>query len=105
MIEAKALLRWVPRSEGGRLAIPPGPRYVAVARFEAERSRWPDEAWSLVCEYLEAPDYGRDHAVRVRFLADGPERLLSVGSRFELMEGQRRVADGVVVGESPEGHG
>ena len=93
-----ARLRWLKPEEGGRQHPPPGPKYITVARFESQRESWSDEAWSLVVEFLEQPDASLCHRVRVSFLAeDGPEDLLMPGSAFDLMEGSRRVAEGVVI--------
>jgi hypothetical protein len=52
----------------------------------------------LVIEFQEPPDAEGAHRVYVRFLVDGPEELLDLGSVFELMEGSRTVATGTVTG-------
>jgi hypothetical protein len=97
---SRALISWVPRERGGRERLPSGPQYSTVARFEDD-PRWPHEAWSLVLEFERSFNDGRCTLATVRFLApSGPSDLLEQGNRFELLEGRRRVAKGVVL---PEG--
>ena len=55
-------------------------------------------AWSLVVKFLGQPDAARSHRVEVSFLVEeAPSHLLSDGSTFKLMEGDRIVATGVVL--------
>ena len=55
-------------------------------------------AWSLVLDFLGAPDDHLCHLAKVRFLAeDGPSRWLEEGSQFELMEGSKVVARGLII--------
>jgi hypothetical protein len=90
----EARLRWLSSREGGREALPMGPTYSTVARFDNQQETWPKEAWSLVIQFVDPPDKTRSHRVRVRFLADGPEELLRPPRTFELFEGQKVVARG-----------
>lgn len=94
-----AMIRWVPPERGGRKAPPAGPVYTTVARFEDDRDRWPDEAWSVVVEFVRPYGTGGGAAwAKVRFLADeAPADWLKPGARFELCEGRRVVAKGVVM--------
>lgn len=93
----EAFISWVPAGEGGRSRPPSGPTYSTVCRFE-EDPRWPDQAWSLFVEFLKPIRDGRYLHANVRFLTDdAPQHLLHAGSRFELYEGRRRVAKGVVL--------
>lgn len=97
MKTASAMLRWIRAEEGGRQAPPSGHRYSTVSRFEAQRETWRQEAWSLVAEWTEPPDASMTHQVKVRFLVeDAPEQLLVMGNHFELLEGERVVATGVI---------
>ena len=100
MKTVEARIRWKTQAEGGRKTIPPGPRYSTVARFPGAKKDWLEEAWSLIVEY-EAPVWDDGNVVAaVRFLADGaPEELLNVGCEFELLEGSKMVAEGVVLSE------
>ena len=95
----QARIRWLSPEEGGRPAPPVGPRYSTVARFEKQRAEWEKEAWSLVVEWQEPIDAAGWVTANVRFLVpeNAPSQLLAVGSRFELMEGRRVVAQGEVV--------
>jgi len=97
-LERTARLTWLRQSEGGRPVPPPGPSYSTVAKFSAQKTDWRDEAWSLVIRFLEPPDRHGSHRVAVRFLADeAPSDFLAEGCRFQLMEGERVVARGVVL--------
>ena len=97
MKTVSAKLQWLRPEQSGRRAPPSGPRYSTVARFEQQRATWREEAWSLVIEWIEPPDASLAHSVNVRFLVDdAPEHLLTTGNHFELMEGERIVATGVV---------
>jgi len=97
MKTASAKLQWVRPERGGRQAPPSGNRYSAVSRFDQQRETWRKEAWSLVVEWTEPPDGSLTHRVNVRFLVGkAPEHLLVAGNRFELMEGERAVAIGII---------
>ena len=94
----RARLRWLTAAEGGRQTPPPGPEYSTVARFEALRDRWPNEAWSVVVSLAATAPSQRVVEARVRMLVrDAPPELLTPGSRFDLFEGSRRVAEGEVL--------
>jgi hypothetical protein len=94
---ATAQIRWLSEDEGGRKILPSGLRYVTVARFLDIADRWPEVAWSLVVEFDELPHPEAMTAI-IRFLAPtGPSELLYRGSRFELFEGGRIVAQGEVM--------
>lgn len=96
----QSIIRWVPESKGGRRLVPGDAAYSTVARFEDDE-RWPHEAWSLVVRVQRTYRDGRVTLAKVEFLVDqAPERLLGAGSRFELLEGTRRVAKGVVLSTS-----
>ena len=96
----KAKIYWRNRTEGGRTKPPSGLQYVTVARFEDEKDKWPEEAWSLVLEFDTLPDESLISVATVSFLVeDAPHHLLHVGSRFELFEGHKCVADGEVIEE------
>jgi hypothetical protein len=97
MKTVSAKLQWMYPEKGGRRAIPPVPRYSTIARFEQQRDTWHEEAWSLIVEWSELPDASLAHHVNVRFLVENaPENLLVTGNRFDLMEGERVVATGVI---------
>lgn len=93
----RAMISWIPPERGGRGEPPPGPKYSTVGRFEDD-PRWPHDGWSLVVEFDRSFDNGKYVLGRVSFLVDhAPHQLLDVGNRFELLEGAKRVAKGVVL--------
>ncbi len=78
-------------------------RYVTVSRFEQEAAKWPEEAWSLVVEPVEAALGPNCVVANVRFLVpDAPAYLLATGNRFELYEGWQCVARGEILPEQRE---
>src|SRR5262245_14205439 len=96
----KSRIYWLSKEAGGREGPPPGPRYLAPARFEDEKEKWPNEAWTLVIEFIDPPDESLCMIADVRLLnPEGPVRLLHPGSVFELYEGDRVVAKGEVLDE------
>jgi hypothetical protein len=95
-----ARILWRAEAEGGRATMPSGSRYVTVASFDPPTPSWPQEAWSVVVEPLWPAHFTRDGAFSLRFVVDGaPHTALKAGVRFELLEGNRVVADGEVVDE------
>ena len=94
----KARICWLKEEAGGRQTPPSGPRYVTVVRFDKEKDKWPNEAWSLVLDFRGAPDESLCITADVRFLVpEAPVQLLHSGSTFELLEGNKVVATGVVL--------
>jgi hypothetical protein len=98
MNEAIAIIRWIPAERGGRRQ-PPAPAggYSTLSRFESD-PRTSGIDWSLVI--VDAVPLGSDACVRatVRFLVpEAPHEWLRDGERFELLEGRKVVAKGVVI--------
>lgn len=92
-----AFVHWILESSGGRRAVPGEGRYSTVARFEDDET-WPHVAWSVVINNIRSYRDGRLTYAEVKFLVDeAPAELLRQGSRFELLEGKKRVAKGVVL--------
>jgi len=96
---ATARIRWLRADEGGRLQPPPGPRYSTVALFEEQtEEQWRHEAWSLVIDLHGQPDDSGYQFADIRFLAeDGPTKWLQPSCMFSLYEGEKKVADGIVL--------
>src|SRR5437763_14866771 len=99
--EARAIIRWVPPSRGGRQA-PPSPSvgYTCPPRFESDPNQ-ARGAWSL--RIVAAVELRGAEVIdaRVRFVMDqAPHDLLTEGERFELMEGRLVVAKCVVLPET-----
>ena len=93
-----AIIRFVPLERGGRSAPPTNADgYSTTARFESDVSATQGH-WSVVLRdvvHLRGPECIR---ADVRFLTqDAPDSLLNEGERFELLEGKRVVAKGVVL--------
>lgn len=96
---SRAMISWLPSDKGGRQQPPTGPRYVTVVRFEDD-PQWSQGMWSLVVEFDRVFAGGRYALATIRFAMDeAPHQLLQEGNRFELLEGPRRVAKGVVLPE------
>ena len=92
----KALISWVPAVKGGRQQPPQGPSYTTVVRFDEDKT-WPALAWSLVVDFNRSYAGGQYTYAKIKFLVDeAPQELLHGGSRFQLYEGRRMVATGLV---------
>ncbi len=99
--EARAIIRWVPAARGGRQQPPPSAvGYTAPARFESD----PQEqrgVWSLriiQCKPLRGAEV---IDANIEFVMPGaPHDLLKEGERFEIVEGRKVVAKGVVMPSS-----
>jgi len=99
MKRTRAIVRWVPASQGGRKRLPDGPVYWAVAKFDDATSEKSECAWSLEVEFLK-PVGKRVLLARVRFVSSAaPANLLAKGSRFRFCEGRHVVARGIVLPE------
>jgi hypothetical protein len=95
-------IRWCPAEAGGRAAPPGGSRYVTVSSFDPPTPNWPEEAWSLVIEPIGPRHFAPEGTCAVHFLAReaAPHHVLRRGTRFQLLEGKRVVADGVVLDDT-----
>jgi hypothetical protein len=92
--DVKARIRWLLSHEGGRKTLPSGLRYSTIAYFENAA-----DAWSIIADFNEAPDQGTETIATICFLSmEAPTELLSPGNRFDLVEGERVVARGEVIG-------
>ncbi len=95
----RARIQWLSPDMGGRRTLPSKPLYSTVACFEEAAADWSNVAWSIIAEFSEPPKLGEEMIATIRFLAsDAPVELLHPGSRFELLEGERIVARGEVIG-------
>lgn len=97
-----AIINWLAETKGGRKKPPLGvgiPAYSTEIRFNDEP--WPpvDASWSLVVEKIEWLSTEFSWIAHVHFLAAAaPHDSLRLGRAFELYEGNKRVASGVVCG-------
>lgn len=93
----RAMILWLARERGGRTA-PPDGEYRAAARFEDSR----EQMWTMRTIPVRTFD-GRPHATlcEVELLSSQAQAdLLVTGARFNLCEGHRVVAKGVVLPET-----
>ncbi|HEV8606329.1 MAG TPA: hypothetical protein VGQ99_13235 [Tepidisphaeraceae bacterium] len=100
-IEARAIIRWIPESRGGRKHVPNSSvGYSTLALFESD-PRQTLGAWSV--RIVEAVKLRGSDVVdaKINFLfSDAPAQLLQEGERFRLMEGHKVAAKGVLIGSS-----
>ena len=92
----KAHIDWISHEDGGRRnVLPIGMRYCPIIIYETEQSG--DTLWSA--EIYNTSINGRHSIADVSYLVDdgAPYRLLRPGNRFSLFEGQRVVAEGIVM--------
>ena len=98
-----ARITWRTPEEGGRRVPPSGPRYIAPARFEGQAAGPEGAKWSLVVDPISHPPGSAEWVAEVRYLVDeAPHELLLLGARFELYEGKKCVAHGVIISPVPE---
>jgi hypothetical protein len=103
MTNRLARITWLAPEEGGRRVPPSGPRYIAPARFEGPAAGSEGANWSLVVDLISHPPGSADWIAEVRYLFDeAPHELLLPGTRFELYEGKKCVARGVLLSPVPE---
>jgi hypothetical protein len=95
----QAIIEWLPGEEGGRRSgPPPGPRYIAPAKFMSHLDMWLVEDWSLVVNKIEELSSTHKWIANIHFLAaNAPKKWLEPEARFELYEGNRTVALGRVI--------
>ena len=91
----KAQINWASVENGGRKNIMPvGMRYCPIIVFAAEKSEgtlWSAEIYNT---YIE----DRTSIADVSYLVDdAPYNLLKPGNEFSLYEGQRVIAEGVIL--------
>jgi hypothetical protein len=82
-------------SEEKRRHPPQGGRYVTVARYPEDVGVWPAEAWSIVLEFDPDEVASEPMPALASFLVAerAPNGRLTQGKVFELLEGQRSVAN------------
>jgi len=90
----KANLTWTPFEQGGRKVIlPVGMKYYPIIIFESEQET--DTLWCAELFNISIKD--RQSVADVTYLVDdAPFHLLQSGKTFNLYEGQRVVAEGVI---------
>ena len=72
-------------------------RYAPLIRFEDDWKTPPLNAWSVVINCDDEADSRNLQKGTIQFLVEeAPQHLLYEGSKFDLFEGPRRVASGIV---------
>ena len=100
----RAQILWRTREEGGRANPPIGedaPPYATIVRFTDINEPWPqDVVWTLVVEKIKSSMDGAEWLANVSFLApNAPADALRPSRAFELYEGARCVASGVLMAD------
>jgi hypothetical protein len=92
----RAVVTWLTLEQGGRRAIPPGPQYATLARIRNRPEEFDGSTWSLVLNKLpNSPD--NPWNVEIHWgMEDAPHHWLETDAEFELFEGNRLVARGVI---------
>lgn len=99
---AQIEFRWLRSDEGGRSVPPPGPTYAATAILAgASASNTPPDGqhFSLIIEFEARSATATDEtqvAIVEFFDIEHVRPLLEVGRPLSIMEGPRRVAEGVI---------
>lgn len=90
----EAYIKWVPPEEDGRKEkLPDNTRYCPIIVFPGTET---DGTWSADIFVNSGTDKGESR-IDISFLAsEAPFALLQPGARFELYEGRRLVAKGIV---------
>lgn len=95
--EYRARLRWLAPDEGGRRQPPGIVEYRGVSRFDADPNHH-HGFWDLVVRFEKFPtaDDLNSIAFVSFFSPKAPQHFLHEGSTFEVMEGLKTVARGIV---------
>ena len=104
----KASIQWKKYEEGGRRIPPTGvgePLYATVVFFKDSPDAWPPPlVWSFVIEKIEVLSTDYEWIANVRYLFDhAPANELHPGRQFELYEGRKCVATGVLIAGDARG--
>jgi hypothetical protein len=100
-VSKRAIIEWISPEDGGRRSgAPIGPEYAAPAKFLAHADTWHLEAWDLLVYRVEFGGGSNKWLADVQFRVDvAPHNWLIPQASFELYEGNRRVATGIVLAE------
>jgi hypothetical protein len=93
------MIEWMSAEQGGRSSGPPiGPDYAAPAKFLAHADAWILEAWDLLVHQVECVGGSDKWLADVQFrVNEAPHEWIVPNAEFELYEGKRRVATGVIL--------
>jgi hypothetical protein len=104
-----ARIYWKRKEEGGRTRPPAGvgtPAYATVVRFRDSQEPWPPpNAWSLVVKKVDEVGDEFTWVAIVHYLVnEAPQNELRAGREFELYEGGKCVASGLLIDPTQLGH-
>ena len=92
---------WLTAAQGGRRALPAGPDFTTVVRFDHQPiESWMRNAHSLRLVWLDQADSGSWYALASFLNPDGAPNWLLPGSSFDLCDGPRPVARASVLSPS-----
>ena len=91
-----AKINWVSKGLGGRQTLPSGNKYGPIAIIKGCELNLQEEQWSLIVENKEIISPLVTIA-EVRYLSDKAPDNLGSGVAFELYEGIRLVAEGIIL--------
>ncbi len=91
MSKSRAKIIWIDKELGGRTPPPVGTRYAPIIIFPNMEGTWSAD---FICSVVN----NQEMEVEIGFLSkDAPNDLLKQGNKFELFEGRRKVAKGIVL--------
>ncbi|MDP5276185.1 hypothetical protein [Chengkuizengella axinellae] len=92
MEKVKARVSFINKDSGGRVPPPEGTRYAPIIRFEELHGNWS-------CVFICTPTKNKEMDVEIGFLnrEEAPNHLLIKGLEFELFEGTKKIAKGIVL--------
>lgn len=99
----EANIFWVPEDQGGRKSLPFGDKYapqiyVTTSLDEMTTCHESKEIWSIFVLNKQVVNKNETIA-ELEYLADTSPDNLFTGTKFELREGNRLVATGIILGE------
>ncbi len=95
--EVVAVLHWSDEKYGRKFSVTQDWKYCPIIKFEDQPAS--TDLWSAII-YLVRQQHDGSLFARLTYFSDcAPFELLYSGHRFELFEGARKVANGVVLGD------
>ena len=95
--EYEARIYWLTEAEGGRKMLPCGDKYAPIIRFPNSPTN-SEEYWSIFVNNKVLLNHSETLSV-ITYLSDYAPDNLAVGVEFNLCEGKKVVARGIVVRE------
>lgn len=93
----EAKIYWLSEADGGRKALPSGDKYAPQIYITKPRREY-DEFWSIFV-FNKKIISDRETLAELKYLSDTPPTDLAKDVEFELREGNRTVAKGIVLNE------